>query len=120
MAPRLAIDLSPVLVLFVAMLQLHRRHVLVVMAYSVAYYGILTPDRVISDMVITCRGPIVGTFVIIVMLVIPSGVDPGDPSRHRSGLYCGQCDCLGQLAVNANLDRSADLARTGRNCGFDS
>jgi hypothetical protein len=46
---------------------------LVVMAYAVAYYGALTPDRVIRHDLIhyLLRGPILGTLVIVVMLVIP-------------------------------------------------
>lgn len=46
---------------------------LVVMAYSVTYLGILSPDRVIKHDLIhyLLRGPIVGTMVIVVMLVIP-------------------------------------------------
>lgn len=46
---------------------------LVVMAYSVAYYGVLTPDRVIKHDLIhyLLRGPVVGIMVIAVMLVIP-------------------------------------------------
>ncbi|HEX9114811.1 MAG TPA: histidine kinase N-terminal 7TM domain-containing protein [Anaerolineae bacterium] len=46
---------------------------LVVMAYSVAYYGVLSPDRVIKHDLIhyLLRGPLVGILVIIVMLVIP-------------------------------------------------
>ncbi len=46
---------------------------LVVMAYTVAYYGVLTPDRVIRHDLFhyLLRAPILGTLVIIVMLVIP-------------------------------------------------
>jgi hypothetical protein len=46
---------------------------IVVMAYSVAYFGALTPDRVIKHSLIhyLLRGPLVGTCVIIVMLVMP-------------------------------------------------
>ncbi len=46
---------------------------LVVMAYSVAYYGVLTPDRVIRHDLFhyLLRGPVLGTMVIVVMLVIP-------------------------------------------------
>jgi hypothetical protein len=46
---------------------------LVLMAYSVAYYGVLTPDRVVKhDMFhYLLRGPVVGILVIAVMLVIP-------------------------------------------------
>ncbi|MBC8249173.1 MAG: hypothetical protein H8E90_05795 [Anaerolineales bacterium] len=46
---------------------------IVVMAYSVAYFGVLTPDRVIKHSLIhyLLRGPFVATCVIIVMLTIP-------------------------------------------------
>ncbi|NIO68630.1 MAG: hypothetical protein GTN71_06190 [Anaerolineae bacterium] len=46
---------------------------IVVMAYSVAYFGVLTPDRVIKHSLIhyLLRGPFVGTCVIMVMLVMP-------------------------------------------------
>ena len=46
---------------------------LVIMAYSVAYYGVLTPDRVVKHTFIhyLLRGPFVGICVIVVMLVIP-------------------------------------------------
>ena len=46
---------------------------LVIMSYSVAYYGVLTPDRVVKHSFIhyLLRGPFVGIWVIVVMLVIP-------------------------------------------------
>ncbi len=46
---------------------------IVVMAYSVAYFGVLTPDRVIKHNLIhyLLRGPFVATCVIIAMLSIP-------------------------------------------------
>ncbi len=46
---------------------------IVVMAYSIAYYGVLTPDRVVKHTLVhyLLRGPFVGTCVIIVMLTIP-------------------------------------------------
>jgi hypothetical protein len=46
---------------------------LIIMAYSVAYYGVLSPDRVVKHDLIhyLLRGPFVGTLVIIVMLVMP-------------------------------------------------
>jgi len=46
---------------------------LVVMGYSVAYFGVLTPDRVIKHTFIhyLLRGPFVGTCVVILMLTIP-------------------------------------------------
>ena len=44
-----------------------------VMAYSVAYFGVLTPDRVVRHNFIhyLLRGPLVGTCVIAAALVIP-------------------------------------------------
>ena len=46
---------------------------LVLMAYSVAFYGVLTPDRVVKHDLFhyLLRGPVVGILVIVVMLVIP-------------------------------------------------
>ncbi|MGA9348392.1 MAG: histidine kinase N-terminal 7TM domain-containing protein [Anaerolineae bacterium] len=46
---------------------------IVVMAYSVAYFGVLTPDRVIKHSFIhyLLRGPFVATCAIILMLTIP-------------------------------------------------
>ena len=46
---------------------------IVLMAYSVAYFGVLTPDRVIKHSLIhyLLRGPFVATCVIIAMLTIP-------------------------------------------------
>jgi hypothetical protein len=46
---------------------------LVVMAYAVTYLGVLSPDRVIKYDLLhyLLRGPIVGTVVIVVMLVMP-------------------------------------------------
>ncbi len=47
---------------------------LVVMAYSVAYFGALTPDRVIKHDLIhyLLRGPFVGAVVIFTILAVPS------------------------------------------------
>jgi len=46
---------------------------LVVMAYSVAYFGVLTPDRVVKHSLIhfLLRGPFVATCVIVLLLIIP-------------------------------------------------
>jgi hypothetical protein len=46
---------------------------LVLMAYSVAYFGALTPDRVIKHNLIhyLLRGPLVGAAVIFTMLAVP-------------------------------------------------
>lgn len=46
---------------------------IVVMAYSVAYFGALTPDRVVkhSLALYLLRGPFVGTCVLFVMLAVP-------------------------------------------------
>jgi hypothetical protein len=44
-----------------------------VMAYSVAYFGALTPDRVVKHNLVhyLLRGPLVGTCVIVLALIIP-------------------------------------------------
>jgi hypothetical protein len=46
---------------------------IVLMAYSVAYFGALTPDRVIKHNLIhyLLRGPLVGAVVISIMLAVP-------------------------------------------------
>jgi hypothetical protein len=46
---------------------------LVVMAYSVAYFGVLTPDRVVRHNLIhyLLRGPLVATAVIFIVLAVP-------------------------------------------------
>ncbi len=46
---------------------------IVLLAYSVAYFGVLTPDRVVKHNLIhyLLRGPFVGAMVIFVMLTIP-------------------------------------------------
>jgi hypothetical protein len=46
---------------------------LVLMAYSVAYYGVLSPDRVVKHSLIhfLLRGPFVGICLIVAMLTIP-------------------------------------------------
>jgi hypothetical protein len=64
---------SIALLSFVLMGNLGVALMIVVMAYSVAYFGVLTPDRVIKHSLIhyLLRGPFVGTCVIIVMLVMP-------------------------------------------------
>ena len=105
MAPHIASDLSPILVLFVSMLaNFVVGTMLIVMAYSVAYYGVLTPDRVIKhDMIhYLLRGPIVGTVVIIVMLVIPRvELVLGIPRDTALVFAVVGVIVLGQLAVSA-------------------
>jgi hypothetical protein len=46
---------------------------LIVMGYSVAYFGVLSPDRVVKHSLIhfLLRGPFVGICVIVAMLIIP-------------------------------------------------
>ncbi len=46
---------------------------IVLMAYSVAYFGALTPDRVIKHNLVhyLLRGPLVGAVVIFIMLAVP-------------------------------------------------
>ncbi len=48
---------------------------IVVMAYSVTYFGVLTPDRVVKHNLIhyLLRGPFVATCVVVVMLAVPRG-----------------------------------------------
>jgi hypothetical protein len=48
---------------------------LIVMAYSVAYYGVLAPERVVKQSFIeyVLRGPFVGVCVLTVMLAVPEG-----------------------------------------------
>ncbi len=62
---------------------------IVLLAYSVAYFGVLTPDRVVKHNLIhyLLRGPFVGAMVIFVMLTIPRGAaDTGPTPRHRAHL----------------------------------
>jgi hypothetical protein len=105
MAPHGANNLSSVLVLFVAMVaNFIVCAMLVVMAYSVAYYGVLTPDRVVKHDLIhyLLRGPIVGTLVIIVMLVIPRvELILGIPRDTALIFAVVGVIVLGQLAVSA-------------------
>lgn len=70
----LVTHLGPVPVLFLAMIASALvGTMLVVMTYTVAYYGVLTPDRVIRHDLVhyLLRAPILGTLVIAVMLIIP-------------------------------------------------
>jgi len=50
---------------------------LVVMGYSVAYYGVLAPERVVKQSFIEylLRGPLVGVCVLMVMLAVPQGME---------------------------------------------
>jgi len=77
---------------------------LVLMAYSVAYYGVLSPDRVIKHDLLhyLLRGPVVGILVIIVMLVIPRvELILGLPRDTTLIFAVVGVIVLGQLAVNA-------------------
>jgi len=65
--------LTPHLVLFLSLLgNLGVALMLIIMAYTVAYYGVLTPDRVIKHRLIhyLLRGPFVGICVIGVILLL--------------------------------------------------
>jgi hypothetical protein len=76
---------------------------LVVMAYSVTYLGVLSPDRVIkSDLIhYLLRGPIVGILVIVVMLVIPRvELILGLPRETALIFVVVGVLVVGQLAVN--------------------
>ena len=46
---------------------------LVVLTYTVAYFGVLAPDRVVRQSLIyyLLRGPILGTLIVILMIAIP-------------------------------------------------
>jgi len=76
---------------------------LVVMAYSVAYYGVLTPDRVVKQDLIhyLLRGPVVGIMVIIVMLSIPRVALVLGVRRDTALIFAVVgVMVIGQLAVN--------------------
>ncbi|MGI6207411.1 MAG: histidine kinase N-terminal 7TM domain-containing protein [Anaerolineae bacterium] len=49
---------------------------LIVMAYSVAYYGVLAPERVVKQEFTQylLRGPLMGVLVLMVMLAVPQGM----------------------------------------------
>ncbi len=69
-----AASLPPTLILILAMAaNFAVGTMLVVMAYAVTYLGVLSPERVIKYDLLhyLLRGPIVGTIVIVVMLVMP-------------------------------------------------
>lgn len=46
---------------------------LIVLTYTVAYYGVLTPDRAVRGSLVyyLLRGPVVGTLVVVLILTIP-------------------------------------------------
>jgi len=76
---------------------------LVVMAYSVTYLGVLSPERVIKHDLLhyLLRGPVVGTIVIVVMLVIPRvELILGLPRDTALIFAVVGVMVLGQLAVN--------------------
>jgi len=101
----LAEHVSPTLVLVMTLVgNIIVGTMLVVMAYSVAYYGVLTPDRVVKHEMIhyLLRGPVVGIAVIIVMLVIPRvELILGLPRETALIFAVVGVIVLGQLAVNA-------------------
>ena len=90
---------------------------LVVMAYSVAYLGVLSPDRVIKHDLIhyLLRGPVVGIAGDRRHAGDPPRrADPGAAARHRADLRRGgRHRARASLAVNAGqaLDRPAALSR---------
>ncbi len=76
---------------------------LVVMAYSVTYLGVLSPERVIKHDLLhyLLRGPVVGTVVIVVMLVIPRvELILGLPRDTALIFAVVGVMVIGQLAVN--------------------
>lgn len=95
--PTLALLLSMVANIVVGLM-------LVIMAYSVLYYSVLMPDRVIRHDLIhyLLRGPVVGIAVIVVMLVIPRVELILGLSRDTALVFAVVgVIVLGQLAVNA-------------------
>jgi hypothetical protein len=77
---------------------------LIVMAYSVTYLGVLTADRVIKHDLVDylLRGPVVGIAVIVVMLVIPRvELILGLPRDTALVFAIVGVIVIGQLAVNA-------------------
>lgn len=77
---------------------------LVIMAYSVTYLGVLSPDRVIKYDLIhyLLRGPVVGTLVLVVMLVMPRvELILGLPRDTALIFAVVGVVVIGQLAVNA-------------------
>ena len=96
---------GPIVVLLMAMAaNIVVGTMLVLMAYSVAYYGVLSPDRVIKHDLFhyLLRGPVVGILVIVVMLVIPRfELILGLPRDTALIFVVVGVIVLGQLAVNA-------------------
>ena len=94
---------------------------LVVMAYSVTYLGVLSPDRVIKHDLLhyLLRGPVVGTIVIVVMLVIPRvELILGLPRETALIFAVVGVIVMGQLAVNLAkpwIDRLLYPGRPGGN-----
>jgi hypothetical protein len=67
-------DISSILVLTLAIIaNLGVAAMLILMGYSVAYFGVLSPDRVVKHSLIhfLLRGPFVGICVLVAMLTIP-------------------------------------------------
>jgi hypothetical protein len=104
MGSGLAGQVSPALVLLLSMFaNVAVGTMLVLMAYSVAFVGVLSPDRVIKHDLIhyLLRGPIVGTLVIGVMLTIPRvELILGLPRDTALIFAVVGVIVLGQLAVN--------------------
>jgi hypothetical protein len=100
----LADQIDPIIVLLMVMAaNILIGTMLVLMAYSVAYYGVLSPDRVIKHDLFhyLLRGPVVGTAVIIVMLVMPRvEMILGLPRDTALIFAVVAVIVLGQLAVN--------------------
>ena len=96
---------NPIIVLLMAMAaNVVVGTMLVLMAYSVAYYGVLSPDRVIKHDLFhyLLRGPVVGILVIVAMLVIPRfELILGLPRDTALIFVVVGVIVLGQLAVNA-------------------
>ncbi len=95
---------SPIPILLLVMVaNLAVGTMLVVMAYSVAYLGVLSPDRVIKHDLVhyLLRGPVVGILVIVVMLVIPRVESVLGLPRDTALIFAVVgVIVLGQLGVN--------------------
>ncbi|MBK6431592.1 histidine kinase N-terminal 7TM domain-containing protein [Candidatus Amarolinea dominans] len=64
---------APVILLLSTVGNLVIGFMLVVLTYTVAYFGVLAPDRVVRQSLIyyLLRGPILGTLIVMLMLAIP-------------------------------------------------
>ncbi len=97
------VEPAPVILLLSLVANFAVGTMLVVMAYSVTYLGVLSPDRVIKYDLLhyLLRGPVVGIVVIVVMLVIPRvELILGLPRDTALIFAVVGVMVIGQLAVN--------------------